>query len=135
MQNKAIPNNLKDVNQWLRILYMLLFAVIFNVATAVLWVVVLVQALFSLLTGSSNANVKQLGSGLTQFILQIMQYLTYQSEEKPFPFQAWPEVEAVSEVPAAEPVEAEKATAEKMTAVEKKDEDVAEGQQVESEKA
>ncbi len=106
MQNKAIPNNLKDVNQWLRILYMLLFAIIFNVATAVLWVVVLVQALFSLLTGSSNANVKQLGSGLTQFILQIMQYLTYQSEEKPFPFQAWPETEAVSETVVEEVVEA-----------------------------
>jgi hypothetical protein len=115
MDQAEIKSHLKNVNQWTRIVYMILFTVIFNVASFVIGVVVLVQALFAILTGGQNANVQKLGSGLAQFISEIVSYLTYTTEEKPFPFKSWPEVEAA--VAAEEDVKTEdaaiEATAEK----------------------
>ncbi len=103
MDQADIKNNLKNVNQWTRIIYMILFTVIFNVASFVIGVVVLVQALFAVVTGGQNGNVQKLGSGLAHFIHEIVSFLTYTTEEKPFPFSSWPEVEPVAE---AEVVEA-----------------------------
>jgi len=92
METNDISNNLKNTNQWLRILYMVLFAIIFQVSTVVLWLVVVVQALSALITGSPNANVRGLAASLSQYIFEIVQFLSYGTEEKPFPFQSWPEV-------------------------------------------
>ena len=97
MDKADIKSNLKNVNQWTRILYMILFAVIFNVASFVIGAVVLGQALFAILTGGQNDNVQKLASGLAQFIYEIVSFLTYTTEEKPFPFNSWPEVEVVSQ--------------------------------------
>jgi|TARA_B110000285_G_C14678342_1_gene403538 hypothetical protein len=97
MDKAEIKSNLKNVNQWTRILYMILFAVIFNVASFVIGAVVLGQALFAILTGGQNDNVQKLASGLAQFIYEIVSFLTYTTEEKPFPFNSWPEVEVVSQ--------------------------------------
>ena len=102
METNDISNNLKNTNQWIRILYMVLFAIIFQVSTVVLWLVVLVQALSALITGSPNDNVKDLAASLSQFIYHIIRFLSYGTEEKPFPFQSWPEVviEEEAEAPA-----------------------------------
>lgn len=76
---------------WLRLAFMLLFAVIIQVAAAVMWVVVIVQFLFALFTGSDNENLRGFGHSLSVFIFSTWQFLSYNSEEKPFPFQDWPE--------------------------------------------
>ncbi len=76
---------------WLRLAFMLLFAVIIQVAAAVMWVVVIVQFLFALFTGSDNENLRSFGHSLSVFIFRTWQFLSYNSEEKPFPFQDWPE--------------------------------------------
>lgn len=113
MDQADIKSNLKNVNQWTRIVYMILFTVIFNVASFVIGVVVLVQALFAILTGGQNDNVQKLGSGLAQFIAEIVSFLTYTTEEKPFPFKSWPEVEvAVVAEATAEDVKSEEAAIE-----------------------
>tara|TARA_B100000780_G_scaffold278870_1_gene254121 strand:- start:170 stop:592 length:423 start_codon:yes stop_codon:yes gene_type:complete len=93
MDKADIKSNLKNVNQWTRILYMILFAVIFNVASFVIGVVVLAQALFAIVTGGQNDNVQKLGTGLAYYISEILSYLTYTAEEKPFPFKSWPDVD------------------------------------------
>ena len=92
METSDISNNLKNPNQWVRILYMVLFAIVFQVSTVVLWLVVVVQALSALITGSPNDNVKGLAASLSQFIYDIVRFLSYGTEDKPFPFQSWPEV-------------------------------------------
>jgi len=108
METNDISNNLKNTNQWLRILYMVLFAIIFQVSTVVLWLVVVVQALSALITGSPNANVRGLAASLSQYIFEIVQFLSYGTEEKPFPFQSWPEV-AIEDAPEASVAAAEEA--------------------------
>ncbi len=86
-----IQKNAASGEHWLRLAFMLLFAVILQVAAAVMWVVVIVQFLFALFTGSNNENLRSFGHSLSVFIFRIWQFLSYNCEDKPFPFQDWPE--------------------------------------------
>lgn len=93
MSNESKPDvikqNLKSRAIWLRLLYMLLFAVIYGITELVLFVVVLFQFIHSF-TGRVNKNLREFGQSLGTFIYQIVQFLTYNTEELPFPFGDWP---------------------------------------------
>ncbi|BFM20378.1 DUF4389 domain-containing protein [Gilvimarinus japonicus] len=107
MDNETIKSNITSADHWIRLVFMILFAFILYVAAFVVGVLVLVQFLFALITGSDNSNLRQLGDSLTQYIAQTLRFLTYNSDDKPFPFADWPEPAPVAEavVPdAAEPV-------------------------------
>lgn len=90
-KTSKIPASLKDTNQWLRILYMVLFGVIFFFAMHILFLVALVQAVFALLTGEANKNLTDFGGKLSQYLNQIAEFLTHNNEAKPFPFSPWGE--------------------------------------------
>lgn len=92
--SEDIRKNATSGEHWLRLAFMLLFAVIIQVAAAVMWVVVIVQFLFALFTGSDNRNLRNFGHRLSVFIFQTWQFLSYNREDKPFPFQDWPESDA-----------------------------------------
>jgi hypothetical protein len=85
-----LKSNLLSSSHWLRVVFMVLFAIILQVAAAVMWVVVILQFLFSLFTGQGNGNLSKLGHSLSTFIFQTWQFLSYNSDEKPYPFQDWP---------------------------------------------
>ena len=89
--DEKMKSNLLSSTHWLRLVFMVLFAVILQVAAAVMWVVVILQFLFSLLTGQNNDNLREFGHSLSVFIYQTWQFLSYNSEEKPYPFQDWPD--------------------------------------------
>ncbi|OFE11474.1 hypothetical protein PHACT_13060 [Pseudohongiella acticola] len=101
-----LVNNLKRTSAWLRVLFMLGFAVALYVVGVVLLVLMLAQILFSLITGDDNSNLRRLGSALTLYVSQILAFLTYNSEEKPFPFAPFPLVteDEVDDVTAADTV-------------------------------
>lgn len=85
-----IVDNLKEPSQWLRIAFMLALAVALYVASLVLILLTVAQALFSLLTGKDNLNLRALGKDLSTYVKQILDFLTYNSQVKPFPFSAYP---------------------------------------------
>ncbi len=87
----SAETNLKDSNTWKRILYMLLFAFAYSVAEFVLMAVAIVQVLFKLITGDINENLKILGKQTAFYIYDVMLFLTFNTEKKPFPFSAWPD--------------------------------------------
>ena len=100
-------SNIRRGSTWLRGLFMLLFAVIYSVAEIVLLAVVVFQFLYTLFTGVNNRNALDFGRSLSMFIYQVFSYLTYNSEQKPFPFGSWPKADAIKpafldEAPAAE---------------------------------
>lgn len=90
MNNEELKSNLLSSKHWLRLLFMVLFAILFQVATVVMWVLVVLQFLFSLITGQDNRNLRSFGSSLSAYIYQVLKFLTYASDEKPFPFSDWP---------------------------------------------
>lgn len=88
--DEKLKSNLLSGRHWLRVVFMVLFALILQVAAAVMWVVVVLQFLFSLCAGEANANLRKFGHSLATFIYQTWQFLSYNTEEKPYPFQDWP---------------------------------------------
>jgi len=85
-----LKSSLLSPKHWIRLVYMLLFAVMLHVTSIAMWVLVALQFLFTLFTDKDNANLRSLGASITLFISQALKFLTYNSEEKPFPFSEWP---------------------------------------------
>jgi len=83
--------NLQDKSIWMRILYMLLFVLAYTAAEFVLGVVVLVQIIITLFTGSNNENLKNFGKQISLYVYDILCFLTFNTEEMPFPFTTWPD--------------------------------------------
>jgi hypothetical protein len=84
-----VVENLKQPSQWLRIAFMLALAVALYVTSIILTLVVATQAIFSLLTGKDNQNLREFGFDLTAYVQDILRFLTYNSEFKPFPFSSY----------------------------------------------
>ncbi|MCA0894850.1 DUF4389 domain-containing protein [Microbulbifer agarilyticus] len=93
MSNEELKQNLTSTNQWLRLIYMVLFAVLLEVAGFVMLAVVIAQFLFAIVSGKANDNLRRLGDQISSYIYQTLQFLIYNTEEKPFPFSEWPESE------------------------------------------
>ncbi len=91
---EEIVDNIKKSSAWIRVLFMLVFAAaLYFIILPLILVLSIAQALFSILTGDSNANLRYFSATLELYISQIINFLTYNSEEKPFPFSDFPEVE------------------------------------------
>jgi hypothetical protein len=86
-----IQENITRSGIWLRLVYMVVLGIAFHVAEFVIWVVVVFQFLTSLFTGKPNDRLTRLGRNLAHYIKQVMVFLTFAGEEKPFPFAPWPE--------------------------------------------
>ena len=85
-----LVDNLKEPSQWVRIFFMLVFYFVSLAVVMILLVLTLGQALFSLITGKANDDLCTLGGSIAQFNYQIWQFLTYNTETKPFPFDQFP---------------------------------------------
>ena len=84
-------NNIKQPGTiWQRGIYMLLFGFLLGVAKFVVFTVVVLQFLFVLFTKSPNTQLLTLGCSLGSYIYQIVQFLTFNSENHPYPFSDWP---------------------------------------------
>jgi len=79
-----------DASIWIRGLFMLLFGVIAHIAELVIGLVMLVQFILKASTDKTNINLLVFGDQLSKYIFEIIQFQTFNSEEKPFPFNSWP---------------------------------------------
>jgi len=89
-ETKGFFENITNGKTWLRGIFMFLFVLIYSVTEVIVFFAVFLQFLFILFTGKQNTRLRELGEGLAVFVYQIMNYWTYNSEEKPFPFAKWP---------------------------------------------
>ncbi|MEW5251292.1 DUF4389 domain-containing protein [Microbulbifer sp. 2201CG32-9] len=91
MDNEKLKQNLTSGNHWIRLLYMILFAVLLEITGLVMLAVVVLQFLFSIFTGAPNDNLRRLGDQIASYFFQTLQFMVYNTEDKPFPFSEWPE--------------------------------------------
>ncbi len=82
--------HIKRTSTWLRGFYIILFAILFYVAEIVISAVVVFQFLHTLLTGKTNRRLLTLGQALSTYAYQILTYISYNSDDQPYPFSAWP---------------------------------------------
>ncbi|MDH3514594.1 MAG: DUF4389 domain-containing protein [Gammaproteobacteria bacterium] len=67
MEN-GLKKNLTRSQTWIRVFYVILFAVIYMVAEVVLVAVVVIQFGFVLITGKRNQNLLQFGGRLSRYM-------------------------------------------------------------------
>ena len=73
-----------------RIFYTVLFCFIGWVTLWVFTFVVLIQFGFLLITGQVNKNLKGFNKEIGLFLYDMIKYLSFQTNIKPFPFRDWP---------------------------------------------
>lgn len=74
----------------LRVLWMIVYVLVWQVAQFILGAVVLVQLIYRLIYGAPSASLMNFGDSLSQFLAQIGRFGSFHSDQKPWPFADWP---------------------------------------------
>lgn len=80
----------KNTEVFSRLFFTILF---FIIGWAGLWIfsfVVIIQFGFLLITGQVNNNLKGFNKEVGLFLFDLIKYLSFQTNKKPFPFRDWP---------------------------------------------
>ena len=74
----------------IRFLFVILFAAIYSVTEIVLVTLVVLQFGFKLVTCETNSKLGAFSKNINRYIFQLLQFVTFNQDEKPFPFSEWP---------------------------------------------
>jgi hypothetical protein len=90
-QNNDLEKHVTAKSTWIRLFFMVLFAVLYGISRIVTGAVVVIQFFHVLLTGETNERLKTFGHSLALYSFQVVDYLTFNTETKPFPLdEEWP---------------------------------------------
>ena len=92
--DKELKKKLTATEKWVRLFYMILFAIVSYITQIIIWIIAALQFILSLFTGKPNQNLLGFSDSLSMYTYQIYKFLTYVSEKKPFPFGSWPKPSA-----------------------------------------
>ena len=84
-------DTIKTNTFWVRLVLMVIYAIILDIALSLLLLLILVQWVYRLFAGEVQAGLYGFNASLKNFLLDIMNYLLYQTEQRPFPFSDWPD--------------------------------------------
>jgi hypothetical protein len=85
--------SLTNPDLWIRLVYMVIFWLLSYIARMVIGAVGFIQFFVVLFSGETNKNLKNLGEGTARWTQQNYLFLSFASEQKPYPFQDWPSPE------------------------------------------
>ncbi|MGV6807433.1 MAG: DUF4389 domain-containing protein [bacterium] len=91
--DEKTKTHLLNADSWIRLLYMVLFAILLGLARLIIWAIAVIQFVALILTGQDNRKLRDLGQVASKWTLQAHYFLTFNSEAKPFPFDDWPELD------------------------------------------
>ena len=90
--DQELKDKLIATHKWFRAIFMVIFMIIgYFLAPALILLIALFQFIYVLFANQPNENLLKFSNGLCDYFCQIMHYLTYGTNEKPFPFGKWPE--------------------------------------------
>ncbi|SEL57845.1 protein of unknown function [Atopomonas hussainii] len=84
----------------LRLAWMLFFFIAWHLGEMLLGLVVLLQLGYRLFYGAPSANLLSFGDSLSQFMAHIGRFMTFNTDEKPWPVADWPTAAAPQGEPA-----------------------------------
>jgi len=85
-----IKKHVKDKDTWLRFVYLVVFGVAFYLSIILTFATSIFQFLAKLFGGHSFVGLAEFGTNLATYQAQVTRFLTFASDEKPFPFSAFP---------------------------------------------
>lgn len=74
---------------WERILHMLVLTMAYAIAETVLIALIIGQILFRVVSKEANEPMLRLGKHISGYLYEILLYLSFNSDEKPFPYRSW----------------------------------------------
>jgi hypothetical protein len=96
--NEQTKTTLTNLETWKRGLFMLVFAIISGLAKLIVAFVAVFQFVTLLFKGQVNEAVIPLGQNLSTYLYQITLFLTFKTDDMPFPFSPFPEGEPESKL-------------------------------------
>lgn len=98
-ERSDLERHMLSRSTWIRLLFMIVFAFLYGLSRVVTAAVVVIQFFHVLFTGDINDRLKTFGHSLAIYSFEIVDYLTFNTETKPFPLGSdWP-----IDLPAATP--------------------------------
>jgi hypothetical protein len=90
IMNENFGTPINKHNIWIRGLFMLLMALAYHVSGTVMFIVAVIQFVMMLLADKPNARLVSFGRSMGRYLQQIVNFLTFATEDMPFPFNDWP---------------------------------------------
>ena len=88
---RPIEENIKSRATWTRFLFMVICYMLVGIASFVGTFVVVLGFLWLLFTGEVNRQIQQVGQSVAAYVYEIVRYLTFNTDERPFPLGGdWP---------------------------------------------
>jgi hypothetical protein len=85
--NEIKKEELLKPSKWIRLLFMVVYSLIIEIiALPLILILIFLQFLFHLIAGSPNNQIINITNWLIDFLKESFEYLTYKTEQKPFPF-------------------------------------------------
>ena len=75
---------------WMRGLLMILMALAYQLASTLLFFVAIIQFILALVSQTPNPRLSAFGRSLGRYQAQNANFVSFASEELPFPFTEWP---------------------------------------------
>jgi len=102
--NDINKDELLDVKKWQRLFFMVIYAAAANFIIGIVLFLIFLQFIFYLFTSNINDQLKSANNWLKDFLIDSLNFLTFNTNDKPFPFKNKAEAEPEPEVEAeAEP--------------------------------
>lgn len=80
------PSVVEPGNFFVRLFYIVVYIIILGIVRFVLWAVLLVQMVLHLVGAKPSVKAQKTGQAVADYIYRVWLYLSYSTDEKPFPF-------------------------------------------------
>ena len=87
----------------LRIVWMLLFLLVWQIAVPLLAIIVVAQLLYRLFFGAPTAHFMRFGDSLSQYLAQMGRFAVFNTDAKPWPVADWPQAHVANGEAAHDP--------------------------------
>lgn len=87
---EKIPEQSNTKSIWIKGLYLLFFLLIGYLVGVITFFIVIVQFIFNAILKKPNEQLQDFGQSLGMYFHDIILFVTYNSDEMPFPFKKWP---------------------------------------------
>jgi len=87
----ALSENIKEPSIWVNFFLKVIYLIFLNFIIPFLGFITLLQLLFSLGSKKPNDNLISFSKKISIYTYQIINFITYSSDERPWPFNAFPD--------------------------------------------
>ncbi len=88
-----INENVKNPDVWTRGLFVVLFGIIYYLLFFLVVLIAVFQFLMRLFTARFNDELLAFSDSLAEYVSQILRYITFKSDDRPYPFSSWPVID------------------------------------------